>query len=315
KLSRTWGSSEADARRHGSRTALANFTPGEHESQPREGAMRLGGVRRSGNVQDRRGMRGGVVGGGIGALVVALIVMFMGGDPGAVLQEEGGYPTPGAGGAPAPPPDDARADMVSRVLATTEDAWSDIFSTMGSDYAEPTLVLFTGATPSACGMGQSAMGPFYCPLDRTVYIDLSFYDELRDRLGAGGDFAQAYVIAHEVGHHVQTLLGISDQVRAAQQRVGRAEANELSVRQELQADCFAGVWGNRTRALLDPDDPAEALNAAAAIGDDRLQQATQGRVVPESFTHGTSEQRRSWFERGFRSGDPQSCDTFAAGSL
>ena len=274
--------------------------------------MRLGGVRRSGNVSDRRGMRGGLVGGGLGAVVIAVVVMLLGGDPGEVLQQvDPGPSNPAA----APSPDDEAGVWVSRVLATTEDAWHDIFASTGGQYEEPSLVLFSGATQSACGLGQAAMGPFYCPLDRTVYIDLSFYDELRDRLGAGGDFAQAYVIAHEVGHHVQTLLGISDQVRAAQQRVGRVEVNELSVRQELQADCFAGVWGNRTRALLDPDDPAEALNAAAAIGDDRLQQATQGRVVPESFTHGTSEQRRSWFERGFRSGDPQSCDTFAAGSL
>jgi uncharacterized protein len=159
------------------------------------------------------------------------------------------------------------------------------------------------------------MGPFYCPLDQTVYIDLSFYDELRDRLGADGDFAQAYVIAHEVGHHVQTLLGVSERVRSMSRGVSQEEANELSVRQELQADCFAGVWGNRTRSLLDPDDPAEALNAASAIGDDRLQRAAQGYVVPESFTHGSSEQRRSWFQRGFESGDPQVCDTFASSAL
>lgn len=275
--------------------------------------MRLGGVKRSGNVQDRRGMRGGVVGGGLGAVVIALIVMFMGGDPGAVLQQGDPAAAPPAGG--APPADDARADMVSRVLTTTEDAWNEIFSSMGSDYAEPTLVLFSGATQSACGLGQAAMGPFYCPLDQTVYIDLSFYDELRDRLGADGDFAQAYVIAHEVGHHVQTLLGISDQVRAQARGVSQAEANELSVRQELQADCFAGVWGNRTRELLDPNDPAEALTAAAAIGDDRLQRQGQGYVTPESFTHGTSEQRRSWFQRGFESGDARVCDTFATEAL
>ena len=275
--------------------------------------MRLGGVKRSGNVQDRRGMGGKIAGGGLGAVVIALIVMFMGGDPGVVLQQGDPGAAPGAGA--APPPDDARGDMVARVLTTTEDAWNEMFTTMGSDYTEPTLVLFSGATQSGCGVGQAAMGPFYCPLDQTVYIDLSFYDELRDRLGAEGDFAQAYVIAHEVGHHVQTLLGISDQVRAQSRGVSRAEANELSVRQELQADCFAGVWGNRTRELLDPDDPAEALNAASAIGDDRLQQATQGQVVPESFTHGTSEQRRSWFLRGFESGDPRVCDTFAAGAL
>lgn len=274
--------------------------------------MRLDDVRRSGNVRDRRGMRGGLVGGGLGAVVIAVVVMLLGGDPGEVLQQVDPAPSNTAA---APAPDDEQGVWVAQVLATTEDAWHEIFASMGQSYEEPALVLFTGATQSACGLGQAAMGPFYCPLDRTVYIDLSFYDELRDRLGADGDFAQAYVIGHEVGHHVQTLLGISGQVRAAQERVSRVEANELSVRQELQADCFAGVWGNRTRALLDPDDPAEALNAASAIGDDRLQQASQGRVVPESFTHGTSEQRRNWFERGFRSGDPQSCDAFAVAAL
>ncbi|HEX6927357.1 MAG TPA: neutral zinc metallopeptidase [Longimicrobiaceae bacterium] len=273
--------------------------------------MRLGGVRRSRNVQDRRGMGGGIVGGGIGVAVIALIVMLLGGDPGAVL-EQGGQATTGAPSAAAPSPDDSAGVWVSQVLATTEDAWSEIFASRGSGYEEPTLVLFSGATSSGCGLGQAAMGPFYCPLDRAVYIDLSFYEELRDRLGAEGDFAQAYVIAHEVGHHVQTLLGISDDVRARSQAVGQAEANALSVRQELQADCFAGVWGNRTRSLLDPEDPAEALTAASAIGDDRLQQAAQGYVVPESFTHGTSAQRRAWFQRGFESGDPADCDTFAA---
>lgn len=276
--------------------------------------MRLGGVRRSTNVQDRRGMRGPVVGGGIGAVVVALIVMFLGGDPGAVLQQ-GEPATPAAPPTSAPAPDDPRGVWVSQVLATTEDAWNEIFVSMGTEYEEPALILFDGATPSACGLGQAAMGPFYCPLDRSVYIDLSFYEELRNRLGAEGDFAQAYVIAHEVGHHVQTLLGISEQVRATARGMDEAGANALSVRQELQADCFAGVWGNRTRSLLDPEDPAEALTAASAIGDDRLQQASQGYVVPETFTHGSSEQRRRWFQRGFESGDPQACDTFAAGEL
>jgi hypothetical protein len=258
-------------------------------------------------------MRGGLVGGGVGALVIALIVMFLGGDPGVVLEEGAAPAEPATEG--VPPADDERSIMVSQVLATTEDAWNEIFSQMGSDYAEPSLVLFTGATQSACGTGQAAMGPFYCPLDRSVYIDLSFYDDLRDKLGAEGDFAQAYVIAHEVGHHVQTLLGISEQVRSTASGLSQSEANELSVRQELQADCFAGVWGNRTRQLLDPNDPAEALNAASAIGDDRLQRSAQGHVVPESFTHGTSAQRRSWFQRGFESGDPENCDTFAAGAL
>ena len=256
-------------------------------------------------------MRGGLVGGGVGAVVIAIIVMLLGGDPGAVVEQAG----PAAPPQGAPPADDERSIRVSQVLATTEDAWNEIFAQRGRDYAEPTLVLFTGMTQSACGTGQAAMGPFYCPLDQTVYIDLSFYDDLRDKLGADGDFAQAYVISHEVGHHVQTLLGISEQVRSAQRGMGQAEANELSVRQELQADCFAGVWGNHARQYLDPDDPAEALTAAAAIGDDRLQRQSQGYVVPESFTHGTSEQRRSWFQRGFESGDPDVCDTFAAGAL
>lgn len=256
-------------------------------------------------------MRGGLVGGGVGAVVIALIAMFLGVDPGVVLEQGGSTVTPATEG--APPADDERSIMVSQVLTTTEDAWNEIFRQNGSDYPEPTLVLFTGATQSACGTGQAAMGPFYCPLDQAVYIDLSFYDELRDNLGADGDFAQAYVIAHEVGHHVQTVLGISERVRGMSQGLGQTEANELSVKQELQADCFAGVWGNRTRALLDPEDPAEALAAAAAIGDDRLQRAGQGYVVPESFTHGSSEQRRSWFLRGFESGDPEMCDTFAAG--
>ena len=273
--------------------------------------MRLGGVRRSGNVQDRRGMRGGLVGGGVGAVVIALIAMFLGVDPGVVTEQVG----PAAGPESSAPVDDERSVWVSQVLATTEDAWNEIFAGMGADYQEPTLVLFSGLTQSACGTGQAAMGPFYCPLDRTVYIDLSFYEELRDRLGADGDFAQAYVLGHEVGHHVQTLLGISEQVRSAQRGMSREDANEMSVRQELQADCFAGIWGNRSSEYLDPEDPAEALNAAAAIGDDRLQQQGQGYVVPESFTHGTSAQRREWFQRGFQTGDMASCDTFAAGAL
>jgi uncharacterized protein len=275
--------------------------------------MRLGGVRRSANVRDRRGMRGPMVGSGIGVLVIALITMLLGGDPGAVVQQGG--PAATAPEAAAPPADDERSIFVSQVLTTTEDAWNEMFAQMGQDYVEPELVLYTGATQSACGTGQAAMGPFYCPLDQTVYIDLSFYDDLHTRLGAEGDFAQAYVIAHEVGHHIQTLMGISEQVRASQRGMGQAEANELSVRQELQADCFAGVWGNRARQYLSPGDPAEALTAAAAIGDDRLQREAQGYVVPESFTHGTSEQRRRWFLRGFDSGDPASCDTFASGAL
>lgn len=199
------------------------------------------------------------------------------------------------------------------VLADTEDTWNAIFREAGRDYQEPKLVLFSGAVQSACGMASAAMGPFYCPGDRKLYIDLSFFNDLRRRHGAPGDFAQAYVIAHEVGHHVQTLLGISEQVRAAQRGLGTSQANALSVRQELQADCFAGLWGNhadRSRQLLEQGDIEEALNAAAAIGDDRLQQQGQGYVVPEAFTHGTSAQRVQWFRKGIDSGAFSDCDTF-----
>jgi hypothetical protein len=204
------------------------------------------------------------------------------------------------------------------VLADTEDAWSAIFAEGGQRYVEPTLVLFTDRVQSACGMAGAAMGPFYCPADQQIYIDLGFYDELRTRFRAPGDFAQAYVIAHEVGHHVQNLLGVSDEVHKAQRGLSKAEANALSVRLELQADCFAGVWANhaqRTRALLEPGDLEEALGAASAIGDDRIQRQTGGAVAPDSFTHGSSEQRVRWFRRGFETGDGGLCDTFSATSL
>ena len=211
------------------------------------------------------------------------------------------------------------AQFVRVVLAETEDVWNTLFrQEMGRDYPEPTLVLFSGAVQSACGFAQAAVGPFYCPLDQQVYIDLSFYDDLRRRFGAPGDFAQAYVIAHEVGHHVQNVLGIADEVRGAQQRVSQGEANQLSVRLELQADCFAGVWARQTQqttGILEPGDIEEALNAAAAIGDDRLQRQSQGTINPESFTHGTSAQRMQWFRQGFESGDPQTCNTFDAAAL
>jgi predicted metalloprotease len=198
------------------------------------------------------------------------------------------------------------------VLKDTEDTWTTIFRSNGSQYEAPTLVLFSDATQTACGLGESAMGPFYCPGDRKVYLDTSFFEELDQRFGAPGDFAQAYVIAHEIGHHVQNLLGVSDRVSSARQRAGRGEANALSVRLELQADCYAGVWGHYAAQhdLLQPGDAEEGLRAAAAIGDDRLQRQTQGRVVPESFTHGSSEQRVSWLKRGLESGQIQSCDTF-----
>jgi hypothetical protein len=205
--------------------------------------------------------------------------------------------------------------LVSVVLADTEDTWHALFGKVGRSYREPTLVLFSGAVESACGSAEAAMGPFYCPGDQKVYLDLTFFDELHDRFGAPGDFAQAYVIAHEVGHHVQNLLGIAKQVQAARQQAGEREANALSVMMELQADCFAGVWGyhaDKSRGLLEAGDIEEGLNAAAAIGDDRLQRQARGYVVPESFTHGSSAQRVRWFRQGLSSGDPNSCNTFAA---
>ena len=208
--------------------------------------------------------------------------------------------------------------FVRKVLGSTETAWDQIFREGKSQYEKPTLVLFSGATPTACGTGQAAMGPFYCPGDRKVYIDLAFYQDLKTRFHAPGEFAQAYVIAHEVGHHVQNLLGISEKVHQAQQGASKARANALSVRMELQADCFAGVWGNRADAakqIIEPGEIEQALTAASAIGDDRLQQQSQGRVVPESFTHGTSEQRMRWFKRGLDSGKLRQCDTFKAATL
>jgi hypothetical protein len=213
---------------------------------------------------------------------------------------------------------DELADFVSAVLGDTEETWHGLFGKMGKTYSEPRLVLFSGAVESACGFAQAAMGPFYCPGDHKVYIDLSFYRDLKERFHAPGDFAQAYVIAHEVGHHVQTLVGISQKIQAARQRLGEAEFNKLLVRQELQADCLAGVWAHhaeRTRQVLEQGDIEEALQAAASIGDDRLQRQTRGYVTPDSFTHGTSEQRVRWFRRGIESGELSACDTFKAGAL
>ena len=274
--------------------------------------MKIGGRWSSGNVRDRRGMGPGMVGGGLGAVVLTILALVFGVDPGVVTQ---GDPNAGQQEAPAPPADDPAAEMVRRVLGTTEGVWSGIFQEeFGQDYPEPQLVLFSGSVQSACGFAQAAMGPFYCPLDRQVYIDLSFWRDL-EQLGGGGDFAQAYVVAHEIGHHVQTVTGISEEVQRERQRVSEVAGNELSVRQELQADCFAGVWANRVGALqdvvIDPGDVEEALAAATAIGDDRLQRQSQGYVVPESFTHGSSAQRMSWFQRGFRSGEIGQCDTFS----
>lgn len=207
------------------------------------------------------------------------------------------------------------SEFVSVVLADTEDTWNDIFQQSGANYVEPKLVLYSNAVESACGFARSAVGPFYCPRDQSVYIDLDFYQDLKTRYQAPGDFAQAYVIAHEVGHHVQNLLGISDRVQSLQRQVSRAEANQLSVRLELQADCFAGVWAHqaqRSRQILEQGDVEEALNAASSIGDDRLQQRSQGYVVPESFTHGSAAQRAQWFRQGIKTGDPEQCNTFAS---
>jgi uncharacterized protein len=274
--------------------------------------MRWTGGRRSQNVDDRRRIGGGGLALGGGGIVVALLVFLLGGDPSVILGG-GGQPVRGEPTAE----EDELAEMVSVVLADTEDVWSALFARSGRDYEEPRLVLFRDAQPTACGFQQSAVGPFYCPGDRSVYIDLSFYDDLR-RLGAPGDFAQAYVIAHEVGHHVQNLLGTSRQVEQQMARASAEERNELSVRLELQADFYAGVWAHhaeRARGILEQGDVEEALGAAAAIGDDRLQRRSRGYVAPETFTHGTSEQRARWFRRGLESGDVARGDTFAAREL
>lgn len=295
--------------------------------------MKWEGNRESDNVEDVRGRTGGRPGGmrlgggrgiGLGTIVIALIAGWIfginpltllgvlgGGDPGAVVQQP-------AGPAARPPADDTMARFVSVVLADTEDVWRAQFQQMGSSYRDPKLVLFRGAVPTACGTGQSAMGPFYCPGDQKVYIDLGFFDTMRTRLGAGGDFAQAYVIAHEVGHHVQNLTGISGKVDGMRGRVSEAQQNALSVRLELQADCFAGVWAHhaqKARQVIEQGDIEEAMNAAAQIGDDTLQRKSQGTVVPERFTHGTSAQRATWFKRGLQTGSLQQCNTFEARQL
>ncbi len=280
--------------------------------------MRWRGARRSSNIEDRRGRRSGglALKGGVPTILILLVAMYFGIDPTPLLQgvQSVNVNQP----APIDPAQDELAQMVSVVMADTEDVWNAVFQANGLSYREPTLVLFSGATQSACGMGQAAMGPFYCPADQKAYIDLSFYDDLRSRHGAPGDFAQAYVIAHEVGHHVQNLLGVSERVFRQRQSVSKTEGNRLSVMQELQADCFAGVWANRAnqlRNLIESGDVEEALNAASRIGDDTLQRQSRGRVVPESFTHGTSAQRQRWFRRGLESGNPETCDTFSSTSL
>jgi predicted metalloprotease len=259
-----------------------------------------------------------LLGGGIGTIVLILVAMYFGVDPTPLLQgmQGAGQSASTSGTRPTAEDlkDDPLADMVSVVIADTEDVWTEIFSSQGRRYQEPILVMFSGATRSACGLGQAAMGPFYCPADQKAYIDLRFYDQMRTRFRAPGDFAQAYVIAHEIGHHVQNLLGISGQVHSMKQRLSQAEGNALSVRLELQADCLAGVWANRAdkaRNILEAGDVDEALNAASAIGDDTLQRQSRGTVVPESFTHGTAAQRQRWFRTGLQSGDPDACDTFS----
>lgn len=279
--------------------------------------MRWNPRRQSSNVEDRRGLsRGGIItGGGIGTVIILLVVYLLGGDPAALLEQNPGGRT--SYERPVSPGEDTLAQFVSFVLADLEDVWHEQFRQIGEQYREPRLVLFTDKVQSACGMAGAAVGPFYCPGDSKVYIDLSFYRELRMRFGAPGDFAQAYVIAHEVGHHVQHLLGISDRVHRMQSGASRAEANRLSVQLELQADFLAGVWAHYAaqRNLLEAGDLEEALQAAASIGDDRLQQQAQGYVVPESFTHGTSEQRVRWFRKGFQTGTLNEGDTFGADNL
>ncbi len=317
--------------------------------------MRWKGRRESRNVEDRRGQnrgfgfpfprrrcgrfsfplgRGGDWRGGglglVGLLVILGLMLFLGVDPRVILQGggEGGLPLPTpreapGGGTPGPlsprtTQNDEAARFVKVVLAETEDVWREEFQKLGRRYDEPVLVLFSGYTQSACGVGMRQMGPFYCPLDRKVYIDLSFFQELKTKFGAGGDFAQAYVIAHEVGHHVQTLLGIADKVQRAKARASRRQANAIQVRMELQADCLAGFWAGklaRTRDILEKGDLEEALNAASAIGDDRIQKRTQGYVVPDAFTHGSARQRARWFRRGVNARDLGACDTFATQNL
>ena len=279
--------------------------------------------RRSSNVEDRRGQGIGAKGiGGLGiggVLVIVVISMLMGKDPteilGQVAQQQQGMPAQ----AQSAPVDDQASQFVGSVLGSTEDTWNKVFKASGSQYPAPKLVLFSGAVASACGNATSAVGPFYCPGDQQVYLDTSFFEEMRAKLGGGGDFAEAYVIAHEVGHHVQTITGVSSKIDAQRARGGNVEGdNGLLVRQELQADCYAGVWANQAQQQnkwMESGDVEEALNTASAIGDDRLQKQSRGTVVPDSFTHGTSEQRVRWFRNGFESGDPARCDTFKATQL
>lgn len=286
--------------------------------------MRWRDRRESTNIEDRRGMSGGgklALGGlgGCGTIVVLLLALLFGADPRQLLEQ---LPSTGGGGAPTTtrptnPQEEELRKFVGVVLAETEDAWTDVFQKIGRTYRKPTLVLFTDRVESACGVAGAAVGPFYCPGDEKLYIDLSFFQELRTKLGAPGDFAIAYVVAHEVGHHVQNLLGTMNEVNAARRRLSEAQANQLSVRVELQADFYAGVWAHyaRNSGIVEPGDIEEALGAASAVGDDRLQQRGQGYVVPDSFTHGTSAQRAQWFRKGFETGDVKQGDTFSSGGF
>jgi predicted metalloprotease len=283
--------------------------------------MRWEDEEKSGNVEDRRGMpvSRGMVGGGIGTVILVLVALYFGIDPSVILQSVPDSGPPAATQQQQHPAGkDPMVDFVSVVLADTEKTWHGVFRSYGRTYEEPKLVLFTGAVQSACGFAQAATGPFYCPEDHKVYIDLAFYEDLKNRFKAPGDFAQAYVIAHEVGHHVQNQLGITQKVQSTMQRASRADANRLSVRMELQADCLAGVWGyhaDKSRHILEAGDLEEALRAASAIGDDRIMKQSRGTIVPDAFTHGTSEQRVRWFKRGFETGDLNQCDTFKAATL
>ena len=286
--------------------------------------MDIRGRRQSSNIEDRRGMRPVRTGVGLslGGVLILVVLSLLGINPlpflGIATQAPEVQVQESAQPYQESPQEAALREMTAVVLADTEETWNAILPQYGVQYVEPTLVLFDGVVQSGCGTAESAMGPFYCPLDQKVYIDMSFYNDLSQRFGAPGDFAQAYVIAHEVGHHVQNLAGTAEKVHAAQQRAGKAEANELSVRMELQADCYAGVWAHhaaRSRQLLESGDVEEGLNAASAIGDDRLQHMSQGRVVPDAFTHGSSEQRVRWFRKGMETGSLEACDTFSARQL
>jgi predicted metalloprotease len=287
--------------------------------------MRWGDGRRSENIEDRRGVHVSrrVAGGGIGTILLVLVAMYFGIDPSIILNQSplqipGSGPPTQSEPYSASPEEKRLAEFVSVVLADTEDTWQTLFRSMGQTYQEPKLVLFSGSVESACGMASAAVGPFYCPMDQKVYIDLSFYSDLKNRFGAPGDFAQAYVIAHEVGHHVQNLLGIAEKVHSLRSRASESDSNRLSVMMELQADCLAGVWAHhadRARQILEAGDIEEALNAASMIGDDRMQRRGRGYVTPDSFTHGSSDQRVRWFKRGLEAGSMGQCNTFQADRL